>query len=128
MAEVVEVVAPCDSLNQNFVVYFEWDSSTLTSQASAVIDQAVANAAARADCATGGVTIVGHTDSSGRSDYNQRLSTRRAAIVSEALQAQGIEASLIATDGRGETDLAVSTRDGVREPLNRRSEVTIIVK
>jgi outer membrane protein OmpA-like peptidoglycan-associated protein len=44
------------------------------------------------------------------------------------LEARGIDASLITADGRGETELAVSTRDGVREPLNRRSEVTIIVE
>ena len=29
---------------------------------------------------------------------------------------------------KGETDLAKATRDGVREPLNRRSEVVITVK
>jgi outer membrane protein OmpA-like peptidoglycan-associated protein len=124
----VEEVVPCDAANQNFVVYFEWDSSTLTSQASAVIDQAVANVSAREDCTTGTVTVVGHTDSSGQSAYNLRLSARRASIVAAALEARGIDASLITADGRGETELAVSTRDGVREPLNRRSEVTIIVE
>lgn len=110
------------------MVYFEWDSSNLTSQASAVIDQAIANIAERADCSTGGVTIVGHTDTSGASAYNQRLSARRAAVVSDALQSRGIDAESIDTDGRGEDDLAKATRDGVREPLNRRSEVTIIVQ
>ena len=120
--------APCSTVNQAFVVYFEWDSSNLTSQASAVIDQAIANIAERADCSTGGVTIVGHTDTSGASAYNQRLSARRAAVVSDALQSRGIDAESIDTDGRGEDDLAKATRDGVREPLNRRSEVTIIVQ
>ena len=122
------MVAPCSTVNQAFVVYFEWDSSNLTSQASAVIDQAIANIEERADCSTGGVTIVGHTDTSGASAYNQRLSARRAAIVSDALQSRGIDAESIDTDGRGENDLAKATRDGVREPLNRRSEVTIIVQ
>ena len=121
-------LAPCSTVNQEFVVYFEWDSSDLTSQASAVVDQAIANIRDRADCATGGVSIVGHTDTSGASAYNQRLSARRAAIVSDALQSRGIAADAISTDGRGEDDLAKATRDGVREPLNRRSEVTIVVQ
>ena len=110
------------------MVYFEWDSSDLTSQASAVVDQAVANIREREDCAPGSVTIVGHTDTSGASAYNARLSQRRAASVSEALTERGIGSSMIDTEGRGENDLAKATRDGVREPLNRRSEVTIIVR
>ena len=110
------------------MVYFEWDRADLTSQASAVIDQAIANIRDRADCSTGDVTIVGHTDTSGASAYNQRLSARRAAVVSDALQSRGIDAEAINTDGRGENDLAKATNDGVREPLNRRSEVTIIVQ
>ena len=109
-------------------MYFEWDRADLTSQASAVIDQAIANIEERAECSTGDVTIVGHTDTSGASAYNQRLSARRAAIVSDALQSRGIDAEAIDTAGRGETDLAKATTDGVREPLNRRSEVTIIVQ
>lgn len=110
------------------MVYFEWDSSDLTSQAAAVVDQAIANIRDRADCSTGGVSIVGHTDTSGASAYNQRLSARRAGVVSDALQARGIAADAISTDGRGENDLAKATNDGVREPLNRRSEVTIVVQ
>ena len=115
-------------MNQAFVVYFEWDRADLTSQASAVIDQAIANVRERSECSTGEVTIVGHTDTSGASAYNQRLSARRASIVSDALQARGIAAEAIDTAGRGENDLAKATNDGVREPLNRRSEVTIIVQ
>ncbi|MGB3625284.1 MAG: OmpA family protein, partial [Henriciella sp.] len=81
----------------------------------------------REDCAANSVTIVGHTDTSGGNAYNQRLSARRAASVGNALTTRGIGSDMISTEGRGENDLAKATRDGVREPLNRRSEVTIIV-
>lgn len=118
----------CSSLNQTFVVYFEWDQSDLTSQAAAVIDQAVANIRDREDCAASSVTIVGHTDTSGNSAYNQRLSDRRASVVANALSSRGIPSGIIDTAGRGEDELAKETRDGVREPLNRRSEVAIIVR
>ena len=121
-------MAECSTVNQSFVVYFEWDKADLTSQASAVVDQAIANIEARSDCSTGAVTIVGHTDTSGATAYNNRLSARRASVVADALTARGISAESITTAGRGESELAKATRDGVREPLNRRSEVTIIVE
>ena len=118
----------CSQFNQNFVVYFEWDKSDLTSQASAVIDQAVQNVRGNSSCNANSVTIVGNTDTSGNAAYNQRLSDRRAAVVRDALSSRGISTSIISTSGRGETNLAKATRDGVREPLNRRSEVSIIVR
>jgi OmpA-OmpF porin, OOP family len=126
--ETIEPVAQqCSALNQQFVVYFEWDRSDLTSQASAVIDQAVANIAAGTGCAAGSVTIVGHTDTSGAPAYNEALSVRRADVVAAALSGAGITAT-IDKSGKGETALAKATNDGVREPLNRRSEVTIVVQ
>jgi opacity protein-like surface antigen len=124
-AEPVQQV--CSALNQQFVVYFEWDRSDLTSQAAAVIDQAVANIAAGTGCSAGSVTIVGHTDTSGGNAYNEALSVRRADIVAAALADRGITAA-IDKAGKGESELAKETNDGVREPLNRRSEVTIIVQ
>ena len=45
--------------------------------------------------------------------------------VRDALVARGMAAGSITADARGETDLAQPTRDGVREPLNRRTAVTI---
>ena len=118
----------CSGLSQNFVVYFEWDKADLTSQAAAVIDQAVANITAGDGCAPSAVTIAGHTDTSGASAYNEKLSQRRADIVASALVSRGVAASIISEEAKGETDLAKATRDGVREPLNRRSEVVISVQ
>jgi outer membrane protein OmpA-like peptidoglycan-associated protein len=69
--------------------------------------------------------VIGHTDTSGSTQYNQGLSERRASVVRDALVARGIGAGSITTQAHGETDLARPTRDGVREPLNRRTAVTI---
>jgi OmpA-OmpF porin, OOP family len=121
-------VVQCGSLNQNFVVYFEWDKADLTSQASAVVDQAIANIRGTTGCNPSAVSIVGHTDSSGGNAYNDRLSARRADVVAGALTSRGIDAAIINKASKGETALAKTTRDGVREPLNRRSEVTISVR
>jgi outer membrane protein OmpA-like peptidoglycan-associated protein len=105
-----------------FVVYFEWDRSDLNQQALEVIDSAVTRARA---CNVGGVIVVGHTDTSGAAEYNVGLSERRASVVRDALVARGMSAGGVTTQARGENDLARATRDGVREPLNRRTAVTI---
>jgi outer membrane protein OmpA-like peptidoglycan-associated protein len=105
-----------------FVVYFEWDRSALNQAALETIDAAVARAR---DCNLGGVIVVGHTDTSGSPQYNVGLSERRAGVVRDALVARGIAADAVTTEARGESDLARATQDGVREPLNRRTAVTI---
>jgi len=106
----------------DFVVYFEWDRSNLNQAALETIDAAVARAR---QCNVGGVVVVGHTDTSGSTQYNVGLSERRASVVRDALVARGVAAGSIRTEARGETDLARATNDGVREPLNRRTAVTI---
>jgi outer membrane protein OmpA-like peptidoglycan-associated protein len=105
-----------------FVVYFEWDRSNLNQAALETIDAAVNRAR---QCNVAGTIVVGHTDTSGSPTYNQGLSERRASVVRDALVARGLAADSIQTQARGESDLARATRDGVREPLNRRTAVTI---
>ena len=71
------------------------------------------------------VLIVGYTDTSGSAAYNLGLSNRRSRTVADALVAQGVNGGVIALDGKGETNLAKATADGVREPLNRRATIDI---
>jgi len=113
-------VATCPT--SEFVVYFEWDRSNLNQAALETIDAAVNRAR---QCNVSGTIVVGHTDTSGSPAYNQELSERRASVVRDALVARGMAAGSITAQARGETDLARATRDGVREPLNRRTAVTI---
>ena len=72
------------------------------------------------------VDVYGHTDTTGPSDANQRLSEQRAQAVANYLISQGVASSRIRWMGFGETRLAVQTADGVNEPLNRRVEIKII--
>lgn len=105
-----------------FTVYFDYDKSNLTPQASTLIREAAARALEN-DIET--VVVAGNTDTSGGSAYNQALSERRARIVRDALIANGVSADAIRLEAFGETNLAKPTADGVREPLNRRSDVVI---
>ena len=113
---------PAACPTSDFVVYFEWDRSNLNQAALETLDAAVNRAR---ECNVSGVVVVGHTDTSGSPTYNQGLSERRASVVRDALVARGMAAGSITTQARGESELARPTRDGVREPLNRRTAVTI---
>jgi outer membrane protein OmpA-like peptidoglycan-associated protein len=69
--------------------------------------------------------VVGHTDSSGSNAYNQRLSERRAKATADALVSKGVDKAKLQVDWKGETQLAVPTGDGVKEPLNRRATISV---
>ncbi len=107
---------------REFVVYFPFDQSILTPEAQAVVQQA-------AEYARGGsatrIVVTGHTDTSGSAAYNQKLSERRGKAVADGLVSQGINATTVSVDWKGESAPAVATGDGVKEPLNRRSTVSI---
>ena len=113
---------PPPPVAREFVVYFDWDRSDLTAEARQVVTQA-------ANYAKSGrptrILVVGHADTSGSAAYNVGLSNRRARTVADALVAQGVNGGVISLDGKGETQLARPTADGVREPLNRRATIGI---
>ena len=71
------------------------------------------------------IVVVGHTDTSGGVAYNMRLSERRAKATADALVSLGVPQTTLSVDWKGKTDLAVPTADGVKEPLNRRSSISI---
>jgi outer membrane protein OmpA-like peptidoglycan-associated protein len=105
----------------DMVVFFGFDRFDLTAAALSVIDEVVA--------ALGGsgapVSVVGHTDTVGSLQYNQRLSERRAAAVANRMVQLGVDAGTITQAGRSWTEPAVDTGPNVREPRNRRVEITI---
>jgi len=107
---------------RNYTVYFDFDRAELASSAVPIVDQAAASA--RGGQATR-LELIGHADRSGRDQYNQRLSERRAETVRQELVRRGIPANDIAIRGRGESEPAIPTADGVREPRNRRVEIIL---
>jgi outer membrane protein OmpA-like peptidoglycan-associated protein len=106
---------------QVFLVFFDWDRDTVTSEGRAVIQQA---ATAFRSGAPVQIQVTGYTDRSGSPGYNQRLSERRANNVAKALAGMGVPQNQMAVSGHGENDNRVPTADGVREPQNRRVEIT----
>jgi len=68
------------------------------------------------------VALSGHTDSVGSVKYNQVLSEKRAAAVSNMLVGQGVEASRISTMGYGESKPIASNETEEGRAENRRVE------
>lgn len=76
-------------------------------------------------CNVDNIRVVGHTDTSGSAAYNLQLSKRRAKDARDELVRQGINSAVITSEGKGETEPQIPTGDGVKEQLNRRTEVLI---
>jgi OOP family OmpA-OmpF porin len=105
------------------MVFFDWDRSNLSEQASERRSSRPRNAYKTKGNAR--ITATGHTDTSGSEQYNMALSLRRANAVKDALVREGVPATAIAVIGRGEQGLLVQTGPNVREPQNRRVEIVV---
>ncbi|MDB5472321.1 MAG: hypothetical protein JWR84_3881, partial [Caulobacter sp.] len=101
---------------------FPFDQSILTPEAQTVVSEAAQYASA--GNATR-IVVVGHADTSGSAKYNVGLSQRRSKAVADALVGLGVDSGKLAVDWKGESEPAVATGDGVKEPLNRRSTISI---
>ncbi|MEI6204799.1 MAG: OmpA family protein, partial [Enhydrobacter sp.] len=67
---------------RNFLVFFDFDKSTLTPRALDIVKEAARVAKAGQSAK---VTCTGHTDTAGPASYNLALSLRRANTVKDAL-------------------------------------------
>ncbi len=105
-----------------FLVFFDWDRYNLTAEGKRVVGQAAEEFKKSGQAR---IVATGYTDTSGSAAYNQKLSERRADTVKQELIRLGVPASAIVAIGRGQNDLLVPTKDGVREPQNRRVEIEI---
>lgn len=102
-------------------VFFEFDSVIVPDSSQETLQVIASN---MAPCGWNGFDIVGHTDRSGSDAYNVALANRRAEAVAAALAATGIGQGTMATSGKGESEPRVPTEDGVRNPTNRRVEIS----
>jgi outer membrane protein OmpA-like peptidoglycan-associated protein len=104
---------------KSYTMYFDFNSSVLNQPATGL----VANIVDEWKGHSAKVTLVGHTDTAGSSNYNQALSEKRALKVQQTLIENGIPAFRLGSLGVGETKLAVDTPDNVPNNLNRRVEI-----
>lgn len=72
------------------------------------------------------ILIVGHTDNTGSVELNQNLSVRRAESVKDYLVSNGVNASRLRTEGKGESEPIADNSTEAGRAQNRRVEIAIV--
>ena len=103
-----------------YIVFFDFNSSKLTTASQRILRKAAAEFAI---AKPGGMTLTGHADMSGASEYNAALSRKRLDSVASFLLQMGVPRMALIPSAHGEMKPLVPTDDGMREKRNRRVEV-----
>jgi OmpA-OmpF porin, OOP family len=103
--------------------FFDFDKAVLKPEAKAKLDDLVAK--------TGGINLeviiaVGHTDSVGSDEYNQKLSIKRSESVKEYLVSKGVEKNRVYTEGKGEKQPVADNKTAEGRAKNRRVEIEVV--
>ena len=107
---------------KKIILYLNEYNTDLNDNSKADMDLVIKTINDRVPCM---VDIIGHTDTTGDSDINIKLSLKRANLVKELLKQKGIDVSSFSVKGYGEEDLLIPTKDNMKEPKNRNVEVFI---
>jgi outer membrane protein OmpA-like peptidoglycan-associated protein len=121
-APVAQPAPPPAPAPRTFIVYFDFDKATLTSEGIQVIQNA-SDAFRQTGAAR--IQVAGYTDLTGTQQYNLALSKRRADAVHAQLVRDGVPDAAIEESWHGMENPAVPTAVGVREPRNRRVEIML---
>jgi len=105
---------------QTYLVFFDFDKSAVTPAGEQILAKA---AAAALQGKKTQIIVTGYTDTVGSAKYNMALSMRRAKAAKAVLTSHGVSTNEIVTAGKGKSEPRVPTKDGVREPQNRRVEI-----
>jgi OOP family OmpA-OmpF porin len=101
---------------------FDFDRSVIKPEGQAALNQLVAKLRT---VTVEVVIVVGHTDSVGTNAYNLKLGQRRAEAVKRYLTSQGVEASRVYTDSKGENQPIASNNTAQGRSENRRVVVEV---
>jgi peptidoglycan-associated lipoprotein len=107
-------------------IHFEFNRSNINQLAQEILDEKIAVFRANP---TMTIMITGHAGNMGTDAYNQALGTRRAESAKAYLVAQGIDASRISTDSKGESQPAVSppAEGQANNAPNRRAMFSLVI-
>jgi outer membrane protein OmpA-like peptidoglycan-associated protein len=103
-------------------ILFPFDSAALKPEARENLRKL---ATSLQDNARTEVLIVGHTDSTGRTEYNQELSERRARAAADYVATQGVARGRLRTEGKGEAEPIAANDTEADRQQNCRVEVAI---
>jgi peptidoglycan-associated lipoprotein len=111
---------PPACLDTSVAIYFERDSSTVTSEARAVLRSAAQMARG---CKIESIRVLGLADATGAPGANQALSELRVRATTDALAAVGFATPQFDSAALGEA--GAMTPQGEAQPLRRRADVRI---
>jgi len=106
----------------SFLLYFQEGTDEYTAESKGAFDKIFAEIARRK---VAEVAVIGHTDTVGKTEFNDALSLRRAERVRKDFVDRGIPTHTVNVAGRGEREPFVPTADEVNEPRNRRVEINV---
>ncbi len=104
-------------------ILFATNSSTLSDACKSALRNFATSLKANPDT---NLRIVGFTDNTGKVDYNQTLSEKRAKSVYDYLMLQGISTDRMYYEGKGVHDPVASNDTPEGRSLNRRVEIMIL--
>jgi outer membrane protein OmpA-like peptidoglycan-associated protein len=111
-------------LPKDLIIWFEFDNSLFKSDPKT--DSIIAEYKKWLDKNPGNIlSITGHTDFIGTSEYNKSLGFRRAQIVKEYLESKGIAVNRITVSSKGEDQPVDDNITHAGRAKNRRTEITI---
>lgn len=103
-------------------VTFETNSANLDGKFFGVLDSV---ATVLAEHKSTLVTVAGYTDSTGGTEYNQKLSEKRASTVALYLNSRGVQKERLAGVGHGEQNPVAGNGTSEGRAKNRRVEITL---
>jgi OmpA-OmpF porin, OOP family len=107
---------------ESFVIYFDTNSSTQVTPASQAAIQGLMTTVSTWPAVE--INVIGHADTVGSHEINDKLALERARSVAALLQSSGLTMQL-ETSSRGKRELLVPTADNVANEQNRRVEISL---
>lgn len=126
-AEVIEEYAALIKAQpakpSSFILYFVSGSTNLVKESLAIIPQVIDQIKAQMPTE---ISIIGHTDTTGTDNINDKLSLERAKAVEKILKDKIPSLNIVSMQSFGSKDLLIPTLPNVDEPRNRRVEILIL--
>jgi outer membrane protein OmpA-like peptidoglycan-associated protein len=105
-----------------FLLYFRENSEDLTPESETLVPEVLRTIRDRSATV---ISIIGHTDTTGDRSFNYKLGLGRARKIADLLASRGVDPNIVEIESHGKDNLLVKTADEVREPRNRRVEITV---
>jgi OOP family OmpA-OmpF porin len=103
--------------------FFDFDKAILKPEAKVKLDDM---ASKLKDVNLEVIVAVGHTDSVGTDEYNQKLSIRRSDAVKAYIISRGIDAKRVFSEGKGEKQPVADNKTKDGRAKNRRVEIEVV--